>query len=265
MDLPGFETSSFTYEGKTRTVYRRGTGPAVVIMHELPGITPPVADFANRVAAEGFSVFMPWMFGTPGKPLSKGYLICQEVRVCLNREFRMFAARKSSPITDWLRALCRHAHQQCGGPGVGAIGMCLTGGFALSLMVDPVVMAPVLSQPSLPALPFTQERKAALGVAPEELAVAKERCAAGVTILGMRFTNDPLCPPERFERLRKEFGEGFTGIEIDSSPGNPYGNPPNAHSVVTTHLVDKEGHPTREALDAVLALFRRRLIEDKLG
>jgi dienelactone hydrolase len=227
-------------------------------MSEMPGITPAVAAFAERVASAGFSVFMPQLFGTPGRPLSPAYVAESFARICISREFRMLAARASSPILDWLRALCRAAHAEVGGKGVGAIGMCLTGNFALALMVDPVLMAPVLSQPSLP-LPITKDRRAGLHLSDADLAVVKRRAAAGVSVLGLRFTDDPMCPPERFARLRQELGDGFEGIEIDSSPGNPHGIKGSAHSVVTADLVDREGHPTRQALDRVLAFFKERL------
>ena len=98
------------------------------------------------------------------------------------------------------------------------------------------------------------------------LETIKERVSAGgCKVLGLRFTGDPMCPPERFERLRTELGEGFEGIEIDSSPGNAAGNPSSAHSVVTKDLVDEEGHPTRAALDRVMTFFAERLQEARIG
>ncbi|MEX2207823.1 MAG: dienelactone hydrolase family protein [Myxococcota bacterium] len=259
MSLAGFDAFSFTHDGKTRDVYKRGSGPGVVVMHEVPGITPEVARFANRVADAGFTVYAPHMFGTPGMPETIGYALSSMLHCCVSREFKVLAANESSPITDWLRALCRHAHAQCGGPGVGAIGMCMTGNFALALMVDASVMAPVLSQPSLPA-PYTQAQREGLHLSPGDLEVVKRRAAAGVGVLAMRFTNDPICRAERFERLRRELGSGVETIEIDSSPGNPHGLPKTAHSVVTRELVDEEGHPTRAALDRVLGFFRERLL-----
>ena len=258
MQLEGFEATSFAHDGVERTVFRRGRGPAVVVMHEIPGITPPVASFARRVADDGFSVWLPVMFGNPGQPLSVPYMLGQIARACVSREFSVLARNASSPITDWLRALCRRAHAECGGPGVGAIGMCITGNFALALMVDEAVMAPVLSQPSLP-FPVSAAHRAALHLSPEALAAVKRRVAAGCPVLGLRFTADPTCPGERFETLRRELGAGFEGIEIDSGAGNPHGITRRAHSAVTTDLVDAEGHPTRQALDRVLALFRERL------
>ncbi len=258
MSLPGFTESAFTHEGVTHTVYRRGGGPGVVVMPEIPGITPQVAAFAERVAAAGFTVFVASLFGTPGKPFSASYVAEQISRACISRELSVLAANASSPITVWLRALCRQVHGELGGKGVGAVGMCLTGNFALALMVDPVVMAPVLSQPSLP-FAISRAQRAGLHLSGAELAVVKERVAAGCPVLGLRFTEDRAVPPERFARLREELGCGFEGIEIDSSRGNRHHIKRTAHSVLTTDLVDEEGHPTRQALDRVLAFLNERL------
>jgi len=258
MALDRFSTTAFTHDGQTRTVYRLGNGPGVVIMHEIPGITPDVSGFAERVADAGFTVFMPQLFGTPGKPFSNGYLLQSTLRACISREFSLLAARQSSPICDWLRALCRSVHAELGGKGVGALGMCVTGNFALALMVDDAVMAPVLSQPSLPVV-LGKDRRAGLHLSDEDLCIVKRRAAEGVGVLGLRFTHDPLCPPERFQRLRDELGDAFEGIEIDSSRGNPYGHPRDAHSVLTRHLIDAEGQPTQAALHRVLSFFHERL------
>ena len=256
--LEGFTVAPMTLDGVERDVYRRGTGPGVIVMHEIPGITPTVARFARIVADAGFSVLMPNLFGTPGRPMSMPYAAGQLARACINREFSVFAANGTSPIISWLRALCAAAHAELGGPGVGAIGMCITGNFALALMVDDVMMAPVLSQPSLP-IGLSCSAKRGLHLTVEDLVTVKRRAAAGVPVLGMRFTHDFMCAGERFERLREELGEAFEGIEIDSSRGNPHGIPRQAHSVVTHDLVDEAGHPTRVALDRVLAFFEERL------
>jgi dienelactone hydrolase len=257
--LEGFEKTSFTHEGTTHPVYRKGDGPGVVVMHEIPGIYPAVAEFAERLVAAGFHVALPELFGQTGRELSAGYLASQMARACISREFHVLAARRSSPITDWLRALCREVHAQCGGPGVGCIGMCLTGNFGLALMVDPVVMAPVLSQPSLP-FAIGAERRRGLHLSDADLEIVKRRvCDEGLCVLGLRFSGDPMVPAARFERLREELGDGFEEIEIDSSRGNPHGISAMAHSVVTKDLVDEDGHPTRAALDRVLSFFAERL------
>ncbi|MEO8600967.1 MAG: dienelactone hydrolase family protein [bacterium] len=264
MALDGFDTFAFTHAGATRTVYTLGAGPAVVVMHEIPGITPQVERFARRVAADGFRVYLPHLFGEPGRPISNGYILAEVARACIRREFSVLARRQASPITEWLRALCRRAHEARGGPGVGAVGMCITGNFALALMVDQTVMAPVLSQPSLP-FALTKDHRAALHLSDSALATIKQRAAGGCPVLGLRFTHDPLCPGERFATLRRELGPAFDGIEIDSSPGNAYGFTARSHSVLTTDLVDETGHPTRAALDRVLTLFRNQLRNDAKG
>lgn len=247
-------------------VYRKGpaapgaVSPAIIVMHEVPGIYPAVIDFCERLIGEGFTVYMPSLLGTPGKAFSAAYTLQSITRACISKEFSVLSSGRSSPVADALRALCRLAHKECGGVGVGAIGMCLTGNFALSLMVDASVMAPVLSQPSLP-FGFTATQRAALHVSDAELARIRQRVQQeGVGVLGLRFTGDPLCPRARFDRLREELGDGFEAIEINSAAGNPHGIPASAHSVVTRDLVDEDGHPTREALQRVLAFYRERLL-----
>ena len=235
--LADFERTEFTAEGKTRDVYRIGSGPGVIVISEMPGITPRVADFGRIVAR-------------------------------ISREFSTMALRRTSPITNWLRALARAVHAELGGPGVGVVGMCFTGGFALAMMVDETVMAPVLSQPSLP-FGLTRAHRRDLGVSDDDLARVKERVRAseagrgdepGLCVLALRFTGDKLVPADRFQRLRDELGDGVVTVEIDSSPGNAWGIKRNAHSVLTEELVaDDPDHPTRQALEQVLDLFRTRL------
>lgn len=265
VSLDDFSQYTFTHDGASYPVYRRGSGPAVVVIHEVPAITPEVAEFARRVADAGFTAIMPSLLGTPGRGYDPLHVAGSIGKACIRREFAVLATRQSSPVTDWLRALCRAVHAECGGRGVGAVGMCLTGNFALSLMVDPVVMAPVLSQPSLP-FGITAAQKRDLHVSDAELAVIKQRVAEeGVKVLGLRFTWDAMCPKARFDRLRDELGDGFEAIEIDSSPFNRDAIPVYAHSVLTKDLVDRAGHPTRQALDRTLAFFREQLLEKTPG
>jgi dienelactone hydrolase len=264
VELEGFTETSFTHDYRARPVYRRGDGPGVIVIHEIPGIVPEVARFATRVADAGFTAYMPHLFGTPGRPFSMPYALGVLLECCVSREFSVLAANESSPITDWLRALARSANAETGMRGVGAIGMCLTGNFALTMALDDAVLAPVLSQPSLP-FPVSKARRAGLHLSDEGLVTLKKRATGGLKVLGLRFTNDPTCPAERFQRLRDEIGPAFEAIEIDSSPNNPHGIPRSAHSVVTRDLVDREGHPTREALDRVIGFFREHLPTERCG
>ena len=263
--LPDFEPRTKTFDGKSRTVYYAGDGPAVVVMSEIPGITPSVADFARRVVAAGFTVVMPHLFGEPGKPPSPAYIAQSIAGVCVSREFLLLARRQASPITGWLRALCRDAHAECGGPGVGAVGMCVTGGFALALAVDDTIMAPVLSQPSLP-LPLAPGRSDALGVSDADLEIVRGRVESdGLCVLGLRFTKDALVPGGRFERLRAELGDGFVGVEIDSGPGNAGGYSRIAHSVLGEEWSDDPASPTNEADRKVIDHLRRFLVTTSSG
>jgi dienelactone hydrolase len=256
--LTDFDERSFTHDGATNRVFCSGTGPAVIVIHEMPGITPPVVDFARRVRDAGFSVRMPSLFGEPGRPMSTGYVLQSMRQGCVAKEFVTLALDRTSPAISWLRALAADAHAECGGPGVGAVGMCFTGGFALGMMIDDIMLAPVLSQPSLP-FPVSPARRRAVGVSNADLARVKARAQNGACLLGLRFTKDVAVPGERFETLRHELGDAFIAIEIDSSKGNRHGIARGAHSVLTEHFVDEPGHPTREALDRVLAFFADRL------
>jgi dienelactone hydrolase len=256
--LEDFERESFEAGGKRRDVYRIGSGPAVIVIAEIPGITPLVAQFGRRVAAAGCTAVLPVLFGDPGREPSMAYTLQSITPACISREFSCFALKKTSPVTVWLRKLAAHEHERCGGPGVGVVGMCFTGGFALAMMVDDVVLAPVLSQPSLP-FPVSKKHRADIGITDADLARVKERTAAGTCLLGLRFTNDPFCFEERFATLRRELGDKFIAVEIDSAPGNPNGHSKQAHSVLTEHLVDEPGTPTRAALDQTLTFFREKL------
>lgn len=256
--LDDFTPSTFSAGGETRTLYRTGSGPAVIIISEMPGITPKVAEFGRTVAAAGFTAVLPHLFGQDGRTPSGGYILSSITRACISREFTVMAMGRTSPIISWLRSLARDEHARCGGPGVGAVGMCFTGGFALGMMVDDVVVAPVLSQPSLP-FPVDRAHKRDLGISAEDTARVQERVAAGCSVLGLRFTGDKASPPERFAHLRELLGDGFVGVELDSSSGNPHGHRKGAHSVLTEDLDDRPGTPTRQALDQVLAFFTERL------
>jgi dienelactone hydrolase len=268
-DLHGIETTTFTHEGKTRTVFRSGTGPAVIVMTEIPGISPKVLDFARRVVDIGCTAVVPHLFGVPGKdpnPDATGsrmrtiaYGLSSIVPLCISREFTTFATGKTSPVISWLRALAAAEHERCGGPGVGAVGMCFTGGFALAMSVDPRMLVPVLSQPSLP-FSISKKHKATIDISRADLDIVKGRCAnEGLEVLGLRFKSDSFVPAERFDFLRAELGDAFVAVELDDDAANPAAAM-KPHSVLTEHLIDEAGQPTRQALDGVLDLFRSKLL-----
>lgn len=256
----GLHKTQHSHQGATRDVYRGGEGPPVIVLSEIPGITPPTIALCKRLMAEGYQVSVPQLMGEPGRAMSTTGTLAVLARVCISHEFELLATRKASPVTEWLRSLARVLHKEHGGPGVGVIGMCLTGGFALAMMVDSSVVAPVLSQPSLPLL-VSPASACALGVSDDDLSLIKARVKKeNLSVLGLRFRTDLLSPGARFRRLHEELGDHFLSVEIDSRPFNAHGIKPWAHSVLTSEFVDDPSHPTRAAFDEVLALFDRKLI-----
>jgi dienelactone hydrolase len=238
--LRGWEESTFKADGRTFPVFRQGTGPGVIIIHESPNITPQVARFGQDVVDAGFTVVMPSLSGTPGAPFSIATTVKTISRVCVSAEFETWRTNRTSPITVWLRALAKDLHEELGGPGVGALGMCFSGGFALAMMVDGHVAAPVLSQPSMPWA-ITPRLGADLNLSPADLAVVKQRVAEGCPVLGLRFKGDRNVGT-RFTTLRKELGDGFIAVEL----------PGSKHSVLTLHRDEP-------SVQRVLDFFRERL------
>ena len=246
-----FDTLLTTHNGFSRTVYRKGTGPIVVILPEIPGLHRSTFELARKIADHDFSVYLLSLFGEDNEPFRYRDAIKKIGHVCINREFAVLASRRSSPIIDWVRSFCCTLQSQSNS-GIGLIGMCITGNFALGLLAEPWMLAPVLSQPSLPL-----GRPSGLHVDPQTLQKAKEKTE--LEILGLRFSNDIMCPKQRFERLHSEFSDRFHAIDIDSSIGNSHHIPLYAHSVLTKDFVDKEGHPTHEALQKTIAFLQMRL------
>jgi dienelactone hydrolase len=255
--LDDFDHRDITLLGRRHRVYTMGSGPAVIVMTEMPGISPHVARFARWVRDAGFTVYMPHIFGKDGAVPTSGQFLLTMGRACISRQFRAFQANESSPATQWLRALAAQAHQECGGKGVGAIGMCFTGNFALSMMLEPSVLAPVLSQPSLPL-----NDPAGLHIHPDELAAVKARMdAEDLTVLAYRFEGDKYCKAARFAAYEAALGDRFVGRTLSDSAANPDTRFDNPHSVVTLHLIDETGQPTVQARDEILDFFKMRLSE----
>jgi dienelactone hydrolase len=224
MALETWQKGTFTAATLTRDTYRKGSGPVVIVVHEIPGITPAVERFADDVVDAGFTVVMPNLVGTAGQEVSGKYIASSMLKVCISKEFTNMALQKTSPIIAWLRALARSLHQEVGGKGVGAVGMCFSGGFALGMMVDDIMVAPVLSQPSMP---FTvgKARGADLNLSPDDAVVVAQRAADGCQVLGLRFTQDKLVG-NRFDSLRTLLGDAFIAVELPSQS-------PKDHSVLT--------------------------------
>jgi len=262
--LEAFERFDFTDpQGRwTRPVYRRGAGTAVIVIHEMPGLHPLVLRFASRVAAAGMTVYCPCLFGEPGAEIQPLAAVGTMLKaICIRREFDVWSSDRSSPIVDWLRALARRAHETCGGRGVGAVGMCFTGNFALAMMTEPAVVAPVLSQPSLPLPmgPGGKARAPGIGASPAEIACARRRMEdEDLTMLALRFKDDPYVSDSRFEALRAALGPRLETVELDPKDAAPYSRMA-PHSVLTLHLKDDDPDgPTKKTEERVIAFFKDR-------
>ncbi len=243
MEIPGWQKSSFSDGGIVHPLFRKGSGPAVIVVHEIPGITPKVLQFAERVVDQGFTVVMPLLVGEVGREPSGGYIASSMRKICISREFTTMAMQKTSPIIGWLRALAKQIHQEVGGVGVGAVGMCFSGGFALGMMVDDIMVAPVLSQPSLP-FAVGARRSADLNLSESDEARVIERAQAGCQVLGLRYTGDKLVGT-RFDSLRKLLGDAFIAVEFASTTKQD-------HSVLTEQIQE-------EGVVRVLNFFQEKL------
>jgi dienelactone hydrolase len=258
-DLSGWTASPFTGAGYTHDVYRKGTGPGVVLIPEIPGIHPGVLGLGNHLVDNGFTVAIPSLFGEPGKPTTVGYTAATLARVCVAKEFAALATNKQRPVALFLRALARDLNASTPGKGVGVIGQCFTGGFALAAAVDDSVLAPVLSQPSTP-FPLTGAQRRDPGLSESELATVADRCAnEGLCAMGLRFSGDNMSPRERFTALSERLGDAFEVIEIDSGPGNEHGFGKMAHSVLTDEVREVDGQPAYEARKRVVEFLTQRL------
>jgi dienelactone hydrolase len=252
--LDDFERRLVTLLDTTKVVYVAGTG-----------ISPHVARFSRWVRDAGFTVYMPSLFGRDGAvPEAEGGKAVLQ-RACVSAEFRAFAANESSPVTRWLRGLAHVAHEQCGGPGVGAIGMCFTGNFALTMMLEPSMLAPVMCQPSLP---FNDP--AGMGITPEDLATVRNRLEReDLTVMAYRFEGDRYCPAQRFAAYAEALGDRFIARVLPDSAANREAPPffervvACPHSVVTAHLIDEAGQPTIAARDEILSFFAKRLAGER--
>ena len=255
MPLSDYSLADFTAGPYTRPVYRRGTGPAVIVIHEVPALHTLVIDFADRLAAAGMTAICPSLFGTPGSEPTKAAAAKQLfLNICIRREFSAWRDSRSSPIVDWLRALAKQAHAECGGPGVGAVGMCFTGGFALAMMTEPSVVAPVLSQPSLP---IRGAMTGSIDATSDEIACARRRFEAeDLSLLALRYRSDKLVPDARFRRYEREFPGRVESIELDDEHARA-GTGMAPHSVLTVHLPDSG--PGKAAETRVIDFLRMRL------
>lgn len=262
--ISGFTHRDYSFEGISKRVYIAGSGPAVILLCEMPGISPQLIRFAGWLRDAGLTVFMPSLFGEDGAEPSAEESVMVFRRVCISAEFQRLANGGETPVVTWLRQLARSAFAECGGRGIGAVGMCFTGNFALSLMLEPATIAAVACQPSLPL-----DDASAIALHPTEAAAIRQRLEAeDLTVQAYRFAGDRWCSAGRFAAYRAALGARFVCHELPDVAANP--EPPPffreivvcPHSVVTAHLIDQEGEPTLAARDEIISYLTAQLIEE---
>jgi len=266
--LEGYAQLRFTAGDFSHTVYHGGERqhPPLLLMPEIAGFSPGLLQFAARLQQARFQVYVPWIFG----PFGQRTPIRNALRLCISREFANLRAGTSAPVTTWLRALAAHISQNNGGGRVGAIGMCLTGAFAIPLIIDPQVVAAVAAQPSVPlSALFTMfgvkrsARMRELNVSDGDIAAARARLTSGAAqILAVRNRADRICPPEKLARMQHEFPVGLEVREYgEPDARNSLGERPHATFTkeyrVAANPTDE--HPSRRAFADLVAFFERHL------
>jgi len=231
----------------------RPRAPAVLLLHEFPGISRHLVEFAAGLASE-FLVVVPSIVGRDGSPSIGGSL----AQLCIRREVHLLARNRASPALSWLRGLADEVVAGAAGSAYGVVGMCMTGGFALALAVDPRVRAAVVAQPALPLsrvlrrlpLPHSGERAADLGLSPADCDALRSRAQADtdrLCVRGYRFRDDWQSPATRMDSMTNLLGREAIRAVTLAEPR------PDAHSTLTG--------PTRnrEAVEEVVAFLRERL------
>lgn len=245
------------FQGRVPPVFRiASSGPPVIVLHEVSGAGPSLFAFAKRVADEGFTPYVPILFGQANHETGKVSTVFEAARLCLRHEFSCLKAGKSSPVVDWVRKLCAvvYAEHRSAHPGIGVIGLCLTGNFALALADQPHLLAPVVSEPALP-FAILPELRRDLGLDAKELQTLRQRLRNGLPLAVFRFKGDPIVPNQRMATLQSL---------VDSCGGKIAGNynlEPTcrgAHAVFTDHY-DPDSATSKQAFAMLIQFLKAQL------
>lgn len=267
MQRRGFDELRFAAQGQQHAVYSRGAGPSVIVLHELPGLAPRCVDFAERLVAAGFRVHLPLLFGQPLEFRPLHWMR----QLCVSEEFARLKGGVRAPITDWLRALAHDIAEREGGARIGVVGMCLTAGFVIPMILEPGVGAAVMAQPSVPfsalyrisGLGGSGDWTREINCDDTDLDAAAEAAHRdGKAVLMMRHRADRLCPGARIERLAARFGAAAEVCEVEGvSAWRRIVDPP--HALLTEEWAQNEASPegraAREAAARTLVFLARHL------
>ena len=236
--------------GVGHRIYKKGKGPAVLILHELPGLSLDDIGLACRVAESGFTAVVPVFFGKPGSDHRIRNLLTQ----CFVpfTPFHCWVPGITSRVANWLATLVPELYRECGGKGVGVIGMCLTGSLPLALLKVPAVKAAVLCQPTNPFL-----LKHHLDISRGDLQAAIDR--DDLTVLAVKFSGDGKSPHQRFQTLHEKLKGHFNELIINSGrESEPLSGA--QHSVLGGgYDSGPTASATREAFNRVIRYLDQRL------
>jgi dienelactone hydrolase len=249
----GYRGEPFAAAGLTHDVWRAGTGPAVIVVHELPGLDHAVVAVAERIRREGFSVVLPDLLPPI---LGRRSVVVNGPRICVAREFWAFALGYDRPVTRWLQALATAEHGRLAGPGVGIVGMCLSGGFALAAAARAPISVAIAAEPSLP-FRWRPGAPRDLGMSAEAEADLARRSADGdVCVRAFRYDGDRIAPPERMVRLKELLG---TDVVVEPIRGADHPVLDRAVGVGRRGPIAPEPEAVR-ALDESIRVLRRGLL-----
>lgn len=257
-DLHGFERRGFNEAGLHCPVFVSDTGQApILLLHELPALTPEVAHLGRVLVAAGFRVYMPSLLGRPGQVPTAMDKANSGAQVCIRSEFNALGrGDHTRPIVAGLRRLAAQASDEANGASVGVLGLCLTGGFALAVALEAPVAAAVAAEPSLPLLAPNN-----VDLSPADQTALASRLRAGeVRAMVLRFQGDDLSPCGKLRRYGEGLGETLVSRCLDDEAADPRRTgKPRHHCVLTNHLVEAPGEQTLAVRDEVVAFFDWRL------
>ena len=179
-------------------------GPGVLLLHELAGLSNNTVKFAASLMDAGFTVAMPHLFGRVGAEGNGGMGAGAAGLLgrCIMREMSFFLRDQPPQGTEWLKEASKVLGERSISPrGVGVIGMCATGSFAMATVLDPHVGAVVASQAALPLL-----RRGTWGVPGGDRKLADEDTA----VMTLRFCTDAKSGKGRVKRLPERMNETLT-------------------------------------------------------
>jgi dienelactone hydrolase len=271
--LAQFEPPHYAFLGSRFTVFTpRGagsprTGPPIILLHEMPALSPDLLDLALRLSRNNYSVYVPLLWGKEDENAASRFVFFRHAfELRASSRWRAGIADVHRPILDDLAELCRKIIVEHPNQRIGVIGNCLTGIFPFALAARvPEVAAPIASQPTLP-LTLSKSDWPKTGLSSEDTRRLQERIRTepNFQLLGFRFEEDLVSPAARFDTLKRQFHPRFVDGTIpvkyyhcrDEMPRHP-------HAVLTECHMENPKLATSHAWQECLNFLAAKLRSDK--